>query len=233
MKHPIALVAVIVLSISGCGGGKNFQERRNRLMYECQCEPGTYEYEYRLAGLFIEEQYETKNYLESNKDKFLECVGMTDGEHKVLLQKVDEGIDFNKSARPSFFSKLFRGDSQTGRIYRYKEAYLDLIAKDLEKACAQSQSKDASVNSGGSGAQQGMPSVPDSTPQPLQGKDSAPETKSDESAPSLMGDRIDEQPNAEPNTEEDAANKLAKKSWQDGNGLIHHPDGSVSSHPVD
>lgn len=233
MKHPIVLVTVIVLSISGCGGGKNFQERRNHLMYECQCEPGTYEYEYRLAGLFIEEQFEAKNYLESNKDKFLKCVGMAESEHEVLLKKVDEGIDFNKNARPSFFSKLFRGESQTGGVARYKEVHLDLIIKDLEKACAQSQSKDFSVNSGGNGAQQGMPSAPDSTAQPLQGKDSVPETKGDESAPSLMGDRIDENPNAAPNTEEDAANKLAKKSWQDGNGLIHHPDGSVSSHPVD
>lgn len=49
----------------------------------------------------------------------------------------------------------------------------------------------------------------------------------------LMGDKIDDNPSAASNTVEDAVNKASNKSWQDENGFIHYPDGSISSGPVD
>lgn len=49
----------------------------------------------------------------------------------------------------------------------------------------------------------------------------------------LMGDQIDDNPSATPNTEEDVADKASNKSWQDNNGYIHYSDGSKSSGPVD
>jgi len=49
----------------------------------------------------------------------------------------------------------------------------------------------------------------------------------------MMGDRTDDDPNAKPNTEGDAKNKASNKEWQDENGFIHYPDGSISDGPVD
>lgn len=49
----------------------------------------------------------------------------------------------------------------------------------------------------------------------------------------LMGDRLDDAPDATPNTAEDAADKAAGKPWQDNNGFMHFPDGSITNGPVD
>lgn len=49
----------------------------------------------------------------------------------------------------------------------------------------------------------------------------------------MMGDRVDDNPNAKPNRSEDAAKKAAGNEWQDENGFVHFPDGSVSNTPVD
>jgi hypothetical protein len=49
----------------------------------------------------------------------------------------------------------------------------------------------------------------------------------------LMGDEIDSNPNATPRSEEELKNKERKKKWQDENGFMHYPDGSVSASPVD
>jgi len=49
----------------------------------------------------------------------------------------------------------------------------------------------------------------------------------------LMGDEIDTKPNATPSSEEELKNKERKKKWQDENGFMHYPDGSVSASPVD
>jgi len=203
-------------------------------MYDCQCEPGTYEYSHRLAGLLIEEQNDAKNYVEKNKSKFLECAGMTDRDHEILLKKIDDGIEYNKKARPYYVTKLFFGESQVRDITPYKETRLDLVMKELERACMQLKSKDISVNSAGNDTFQ----IPRSTLEPT--VQSTPELKA-ESAPGvmqsvnnkLMGDKIDNDPNAAPNTKEDAANKVSNKIWQDGNGFIHYPDGSISKGPVD
>lgn len=49
----------------------------------------------------------------------------------------------------------------------------------------------------------------------------------------LKGDKLDDDPNAEPNTPEDLKNKNLKKDWQDRNGFVHYADGSMSSRPID
>lgn len=49
----------------------------------------------------------------------------------------------------------------------------------------------------------------------------------------LMRDEIDHSPNAEPNSIQDATSKQSGKSWQDNNGFLHFPDGSISKAPVD
>ncbi|WP_341328413.1 zinc ribbon domain-containing protein [Methylotuvimicrobium sp. KM2] len=49
----------------------------------------------------------------------------------------------------------------------------------------------------------------------------------------MMGDIIDDNPNARPNGEDELKNKLQRKPWQDENGFIHYPDGSVTNSPVD
>ena len=53
------------------------------------------------------------------------------------------------------------------------------------------------------------------------------------SSKAMMGDSIDTNPGAKPNTREDAFQKSSGKSWQDENGYIHFPDGSVTNTPVD
>jgi hypothetical protein len=49
----------------------------------------------------------------------------------------------------------------------------------------------------------------------------------------MIGDRIDDNPSAKPNREEDAANKAIGKPWQDEDGFMHFPDNSISRSPVD
>ena len=49
----------------------------------------------------------------------------------------------------------------------------------------------------------------------------------------LMGDAIDQNSNATPNGKQEAKNKALKKRWQDDNGFVHYPDGSISGSPVD
>lgn len=49
----------------------------------------------------------------------------------------------------------------------------------------------------------------------------------------LMGDEVDHSPDAEPNTSDDAISKKSGKSWQDKNGFVHFPDGTISNGPVD
>lgn len=49
----------------------------------------------------------------------------------------------------------------------------------------------------------------------------------------MMGDKVDDNPNAKPNRQKDVADKAAGKSWQDENGFMHFPDGSISNGPVD
>lgn len=61
----------------------------------------------------------------------------------------------------------------------------------------------------------------------------APNTTTKGPEKKLMGDKIDDNPNAKPNTQEDATNKASKKNWQDEGGYVHFPDGSISSGPID
>ncbi len=49
----------------------------------------------------------------------------------------------------------------------------------------------------------------------------------------LAGGTPDANSNAEPNGEEEAKNRLLKKPWQDTNGFMHYPDGSVSDGPIE
>ena len=49
----------------------------------------------------------------------------------------------------------------------------------------------------------------------------------------MMGDKVDDDPNAKPNGAAEAKNKRMKKMWQDENGFVHFPDGSISNGPVD
>jgi hypothetical protein len=49
----------------------------------------------------------------------------------------------------------------------------------------------------------------------------------------LLGDKIDQNQNAAPRSEEELRNKERMKKWQDENGFMHYPDGSVSASPVD
>lgn len=49
----------------------------------------------------------------------------------------------------------------------------------------------------------------------------------------LMGDATDHSSNARPNGKQEAKNKSLKKRWQDDNGFVHYPDGSISGSPVD
>lgn len=49
----------------------------------------------------------------------------------------------------------------------------------------------------------------------------------------LQGDQVDNNPNAKPNNPPQAKNKRDKKAWQDENGFMHFPDGSMSSGPID
>ena len=49
----------------------------------------------------------------------------------------------------------------------------------------------------------------------------------------MKGDQIDNNPNAKPNNQTEAKNKRDKKAWQDNNGFMHFPDGSISSGPID
>ena len=48
----------------------------------------------------------------------------------------------------------------------------------------------------------------------------------------MQGDMLDYNWDAEPNTKVDAKDRRAKKSWQDKNGFIHFPDGTISAHPM-
>ncbi|RYZ48095.1 MAG: hypothetical protein EOP49_19575 [Sphingobacteriales bacterium] len=52
-------------------------------------------------------------------------------------------------------------------------------------------------------------------------------------AKNMQGDQPDSSPNAKPNGAEEARNKRNRKPWQDEDGFMHFPDGSMSSRPVD
>lgn len=52
-------------------------------------------------------------------------------------------------------------------------------------------------------------------------------------AKKMMGDSIDKNPNAKPNGAAEVKEKKLKKPWQDENGFVHYPDGSISASPVD
>lgn len=56
-----------------------------------------------------------------------------------------------------------------------------------------------------------------------------------QSAPNkkMLGDMEDTNPNAKPRSAAELKNKKNKKEWQDSNGYIHYPDGSISAGPVD
>ena len=47
------------------------------------------------------------------------------------------------------------------------------------------------------------------------------------------GDVVDTNPNATPNTPQDAKKRSQHKAWQDNSGFIHYPDGSVTNSPAD
>ena len=49
----------------------------------------------------------------------------------------------------------------------------------------------------------------------------------------MMGDVVDDRPNAKPNGANEAKNKQQGKPWQDADGFVHFPDGSVSDGPID
>lgn len=233
MKYTLLFMAVAV-SISGCSDSRSFQERKNRLMFDCQCDQGTYEYSYRLGGLLIEEQKATKEYLEKNKNKLFECPGMTEAQYASALKTIDDGIEHNKKVRPNYLTKVFNGDSQIRDINSWRESKYELLVQSLEKDCAQMKSQGGSVTSDESGTAQDLRSVQSKAVQSVPEQRTESEAATRQSAGSaLIGDVIDEIPDAIPNTDEDAANKLAKKEWQDENGYIHYPDGSRSSGPVD
>ena len=138
MKRVI-LFATIILSISGCGDSRSFEQRKNRLMFDCQCEPGTYEYSYKLANLLIEEQNAARDYIKQHKSELLGCIGMTDKNYELILNKIDDDIEFNKKARPYYITKLFFGGSQVSDITSYKQAKLDLFIKDIERSCQKNE----------------------------------------------------------------------------------------------
>lgn len=76
----------------------------------------------------------------------------------------------------------------------------------------------------------------DSSPGQNSGFDLQPQKKiAEEGAQTskLIGDLIDSNPNATPRSEEELKNKQQKKNWQDENGFMHYPDGSVSASPID
>ena len=64
-------------------------------------------------------------------------------------------------------------------------------------------------------------------------KANVPQITPDSPGENLAGGTPDANSNAEPNGEEEAKNRLLKKPWQDKNGFMHYPDGSVSDGPVD
>lgn len=68
------------------------------------------------------------------------------------------------------------------------------------------------------------------TPEPT---NSDSRQESTQNPPAMLGDTVDDDPNANPNTEEDAKNKASKEKWQDINGFVHYPDGSKTNGPVD
>jgi hypothetical protein len=48
----------------------------------------------------------------------------------------------------------------------------------------------------------------------------------------MQGDMLDYDWDAQPNTKVDAKDRHNKKSWQDKNGFVHFPDGTISAHPM-
>jgi hypothetical protein len=48
----------------------------------------------------------------------------------------------------------------------------------------------------------------------------------------MQGDMLDYAWSAKPNTNQDAQDRRTKRSWQDKNGFIHFPDGTISAHPM-
>lgn len=177
MKYSTLLIAATALTlISGCGNSKNFEYRKSHLMFDCQCEPGTYKYSYELAGLLIEEQKETRKYIENNKTKFLECDNMKTEEYEALLNHIDVVIQHNEDARPYFITKLFFGDSQVRDITHYKEAKLDGLIKHIEDACSKQENKTTQTKSNTS-----IPELPaeankNYTPKESQSNESTPQT---------------------------------------------------------
>lgn len=55
----------------------------------------------------------------------------------------------------------------------------------------------------------------------------------DSKSKKLMGDKIDQNTDATPRDENEMRNKEKKKKWQDENGFMHYPDGSVTDSPLD
>ncbi len=58
-------------------------------------------------------------------------------------------------------------------------------------------------------------------------------TQTKETNEGMMGDEIDNEPDAEPNTQDEHNNKKAGRPWQDSNGFMHYPDGTISSSPIE
>ena len=181
---------------------------------------------YKIDGYTVKDIKESakkiRGLLKEHNIKFLrETIGgmQREGRSSILLRQTSEGVFF--PPKPGFIPKEYSLEALKTILFE-----LSPQDKNIETAgVIQSGSKSDAPQSDIDQTQQNP--EPDSTARPLS------EPQGGQPANTLMGDRVDDDPNAAPNTKEDAANKLAKKSWQDGNGRIHHPDGSISSHPVD
>lgn len=104
-------------------------------MYDCQCDSGTYEFSYKIAGILIEEQVSALSYFKENKALLLDCAGMSEKQHSMFIESIEKGIEFNEKKRPYYLKQLFFGESQIMDITSYKEVRLDLIKRELEMAC--------------------------------------------------------------------------------------------------
>ncbi len=110
--------------------------------------------------------------------------------------------------------------------YREKTYTLDFLKSRLGENAGLQSNIDISANSVGAG-------TPQETISTLEKKNESTTRSTQSTSVQLMGDGVDSTSNAEPNTEEDAANKSENKTWQDKDGFIHYPDGSISNGPVD
>ncbi len=122
--------------------------------------------------------------------------------------------------------------NSAGLFMRYREGYLPktYTIEQLKAYVSEQGGMNAEMNK----AKDTTANTTTKTAQPeFESKQDAAVIASQQSSRSLMGDKLDDDENATPNSKEDAENRASKKQWQDNNGRIHYPDGSISNGPVD